>query len=54
MPLSISVTVQVIAQKDTQIPHTSNHSQVRDLRSEGTHFKNKYKFMILKIFMMPK
>jgi len=31
----------------------SNHSELRDLRSEGTHFKNKYKFMILKSTMMP-
>ena len=31
----------------------SNHSELRDLRSEGIHFKNKYKFMILKITLMP-
>jgi len=30
----------------------SNHSELRDLRSEGIHFKNKYKFMILKITLM--
>ena len=31
----------------------SNHSELRDLRSEGIYFKNKYKFMILKITLMP-
>jgi len=31
----------------------SNHSELRDLRSEGIHFKNKCKFLILKITMMP-
>jgi len=31
----------------------SKHSELRDLRSEGIHFKNKYKFMILKITLMP-
>jgi len=31
----------------------SNHSELRDLRSEGTLFKNKYKFMILKNTLMP-
>jgi len=31
----------------------SNHSKLRDLRSEGIYFKNKYKFMILKISLMP-
>ena len=31
----------------------SNHSELRDLRSKGIHFKNKYKFMILKSTMMP-
>jgi len=31
----------------------SNHSELRDLRSEGIHFKNKYKFMKLKIILMP-
>jgi hypothetical protein len=30
----------------------SNHSELRDLRSEDTHFKNKYKFIILKSTMM--
>jgi len=30
----------------------SNHSQLRDLRSEGIYFKNKYKFVILKITLM--
>jgi hypothetical protein len=30
----------------------SNHSELKDLRSEGIHFKNKYKFMILKITLM--
>jgi len=27
----------------------SNQSELRDLRSEGIYFKNKYNFMILKI-----
>ena len=31
----------------------SNHSELRDLRSEVTHFKNKYKFMTLDITLMP-
>jgi len=31
----------------------SNHSELRDLRSEGIHFKNKYNFMILRITLMP-
>ena len=31
----------------------SNHSELRDLRSEGIHFENEYKFMILKSTMMP-
>jgi len=31
----------------------SNHSELRDLRSEGVHFKNKYKFIKLKITLMP-
>jgi len=31
----------------------SNHSELRHLRSEGIQFKNKYKFMILKITLMP-
>jgi len=31
----------------------SNNTELRDLRSEGTNFKNKYKFMILKITLMP-
>jgi len=31
----------------------SNHSKLRDLRSEGIHFKNKCKFMILKSTLMP-
>jgi len=31
----------------------SNYSELRDLRSEGIPFKNKYKFMILKITLMP-
>jgi hypothetical protein len=31
----------------------SNRSDLRDLRSEGTDFKNKYKFMTLKITLMP-
>jgi len=31
----------------------SNHSQLRVMKSEDIHFKNKYKFMILKISLMP-
>ena len=31
----------------------SNHSELRDLKSEGVHFKNKYEFIILKSTMMP-
>jgi len=31
----------------------SNRSELRDLKSKVTHFKNKYKFMILKITLMP-
>ena len=31
----------------------SNHREPRDMRSEGIHFKNKYKFMTLKITLMP-
>jgi hypothetical protein len=31
----------------------SNRSELRDLKSEGIHFKNKHKFMILKITLMP-
>jgi len=30
-----------------------HHSELRDLRSESIHFKNKYKFMIIKITVMP-
>jgi len=51
MPVATSVTVHVIAQKitDTTMP---NCSELRDLRSESIHFKNKYKFMVL-ITLMP-
>jgi len=31
----------------------SDHSELRDLMSEDTHFKNKCKFVILKSTMMP-
>ena len=31
----------------------SNYSELRDLRSEVIHFKNKYKFLLLKITLMP-
>jgi len=31
----------------------SNHSDIRDLRSEGIHFKNKYKLITLKTTLMP-
>jgi hypothetical protein len=30
----------------------SNHSELRDLRLESIHFKNKYKLMIIKSTMM--
>jgi len=30
----------------------SNHSELRDLSSEVIHFKNKYKFVVLKITLM--
>jgi len=29
----------------------SNHSELRDMRSEGINFKSKYKFMILKNYL---
>jgi hypothetical protein len=47
--LATSVNVHVIAQKITD----TTHVKLRDLRSEGIHFKNKYKFMILKSTTMP-
>jgi hypothetical protein len=53
MPLATSVTVHVIAQKMTDTAHVTDHSELRDLRSEGIHIKNKYKFMVLKITLMP-
>jgi len=31
----------------------SNHSELRDLTSEGVHFRTKHKFMTLKITFMP-
>ena len=31
----------------------SSHSEMRDLRSEGVHFENKYKFLILESTAMP-
>jgi len=31
----------------------SNHSELRDLRSKGINFKNKYKFVILRSTMKP-
>ena len=31
----------------------SNHSELRDLRSEGIHVKHKYKFMTIKVTLMP-
>jgi hypothetical protein len=31
----------------------SNHSELREMRSEDIYFKNKYKFMVLKITFMP-
>jgi hypothetical protein len=43
----------MLLHKSLQILRMSNHSELRDLRSEGLHFKNKYKFMILKSIMMP-
>jgi len=44
-------TLNYIRQEERDPP--TNHSELRGLRSEGIHFKNKYKFMILKITMMP-
>ena len=52
MPLATSVTVHAIAQKITDSTHVKPQWAKR-LRSEGTHFKNKYKFLILKSTMMP-
>jgi len=52
MPLVTSVTVHVIAQTITDITHVKPQRAER-LRSEGIHFKNKHKFMILKITLMP-
>ena len=43
----------MLLNKRWQIPRMSNHSELRDLRSEGIHFMNKYKFMILKITFIP-
>jgi hypothetical protein len=31
----------------------SNGSELRDIRAEGMHSEGKYKFMILKITLMP-
>jgi hypothetical protein len=52
VPLATSVTVDVIAQNITDSTHVKPQSAKR-LRSEGTYFKNKYKFLILKSTMMP-
>jgi hypothetical protein len=51
MSLATSVTVDVIAQKITDTTHITN-SELIYLRSGGIHFKNKYKFIILKIILM--
>ena len=66
LPFGTSVTVHVIAQKITDTTHVkqqwakrfevgrlgmSNNSELRNLRSEGTHSKNKYKFMVLKNYL---
>ena len=52
MPLATSVTVHVIAQTITDITHVKPQWAER-VRSEGIHFKNKYKLLILKITLMP-
>jgi len=31
----------------------SNHIELRDLRSEAIYYKNKYKFIVLKITLIP-
>ena len=49
MPLATSVTVHVIA----QTRRMSNRAELRDLRSESIHFKNKYKYVILNLTLMP-
>jgi len=51
MSLATSVTVDVITQKITDTTHITN-SELIYLRSGGIHFKNKYKFIILKIILM--
>jgi hypothetical protein len=50
MPIATSVTVHVVTQ---QILSMSNHIELKDLRSEGIYFKNKYKFMMLKSAIVP-
>jgi hypothetical protein len=52
MPFATSVTVYVNCTKDN-ILRISNRSELTDLKSGGIHFKNKYKFMTLKITLMP-
>jgi len=51
MPHATSVTVHVFAQKGNII-HMLHQSELRNLRSDGLHFKNKYKSIILKSTMM--
>jgi hypothetical protein len=52
MPLPLQLLCMLL-HKRWQILHMSKHSELRDLRSEDIHFKNKYKFMILKSTVMP-
>ena len=43
----------MLLHKRSQILRMLHHSELRDLKSERIHFKNKYKFMILIISLMP-
>ena len=43
----------MLLRKRWHTAHVTDHSELRDLRSEGIHIKNKYKFMVLKITLMP-
>jgi len=43
----------MLLHKRQQTLRMSIHSELRDLKSEGIHFRNKYKFIVLKISLMP-
>ena len=43
----------MLLHKRSQTLRMLHHSELWDMRSEGIHFKNKHKFMILKITLMP-